>query len=107
RCPILIVIPFPSEDNLLSRNELPVFAEGAHFLPFRAGKVPTIFATDSHVRSDISGAHLFWSKPLSQLLRIGPRNVNASRRRVDKPCDFERCFLCGFLIHGFAFELSR
>src|SRR4029077_10653396 len=106
RCPILIVIPFPGEDNLLSRNELPVFAERAHFLPFRAGKVPLIFSTDAHVRSDIPGTYVFWSKPLSQLLRISPRNVNTSGRHVDEPDDFERCFLCSFLVHGFAFELS-
>ena len=60
-----------------------------------------------HVGSDIPGPHVFWSKPLSQLLRVGPRIVNASGRRVDEPCDFERCFLRGFLIHGFASSFQR
>src|SRR3954462_15770249 len=104
---MLIVIPFPSEDNLLSGNELPVFAERAHFLPFRGSKVPPIFPTDSHVRSDIPRPHVFWSKPLSQLLRIRPCVVNATGRRVDEPRDFERCFLWRFFIHGFALIFQR
>ncbi len=54
----------------------------------------------------IARPHVFWTKPFFQLRRISPRSVNASGRRIDKPCDLERCLLCGFLVHDFPFALS-
>src|SRR5256885_1104289 len=69
--PILVVIPFPGEDNFLSRHEFAVFAATSHFLTFRIGQVPTKFAADPHIGDEIVSLNKFRAEPLSSLRRAG------------------------------------
>src|SRR5438270_13666548 len=82
--PILVVIPFPGEDDLLSRNELAIFTEYSHLLAFLVKQVPAILASNARVSGEVAGANAFRAPPLFELRRIRPRCVNACPRRVDE-----------------------
>src|SRR6266568_4389593 len=61
--PILIVIPFPGEDDLLSRNELAVFTEYSHLLAFRIGEIPSILAAHAGIGDKVASANAFGPPP--------------------------------------------
>src|SRR6266446_7802477 len=93
-------MPLPCENDSLSRHQLAVFAERAHFLAFLIDEVPPIFATHTRVHAETASANAFWSPPFFELRRIGPRLVDTSGWRIDEPFVLERCLLCGFLVHS-------